>query len=93
MLSRPENPEFNDLPRTTTEYWSTANMLTEEEVRKIVNPPQLSPLQQDPLNMHHRLFHLPFAVMFKWAKIGILPKSYWVFAGQTTTLYFLSIML
>jgi hypothetical protein len=69
-------PDFSDLPRTTNEYRSTANMLSEEEVRKIANPPQLSPLQQDFLNMHHRLIHLPFAVMFKLAKIGILPKNY-----------------
>ena len=51
-------------------------MLSEEEVRRFANPPQLSPLQQGFLNMHHRLFHLPFAVMFKLAKIGTLPKNY-----------------
>jgi hypothetical protein len=76
LLSRPENPDFVDLPRTTTEYRNTAGMLSEEEIRRIANPPQLSPLQQDFLNVHHRLFHLPFAIMFKLAKIGILPKNY-----------------
>ena len=75
-LNRPENPTITDLPRTTVEYRSTAEMLLEEELRKIANPVQLSPLQQEFLAMRRRLYHLPFAVMFRLAHFGILPKNY-----------------
>ena len=76
FLHRPGNPEICDLPRTTVEYRDTANLLSEEEIRSISHPQQLSPLQQEFLNMHHRLFHLPYTVMFRLAQIGILPNYF-----------------
>jgi len=36
----------------------------------------LSALQQEFLNVHHRLYHLPFAIMFRMAQLGILPKYF-----------------
>jgi hypothetical protein len=72
FLQRPGNPEICDLPRTTLEYRDAANMLSEEEIHSIANPQQLSPLQHEFLNMHNRLFHLPYAVMFRLSQIGIL---------------------
>jgi hypothetical protein len=76
FLNRPENPEICDLPRTTVEYRDTANMLSEEDIRKLANPPRLSPLQQEFLHMHNRLFHLPYTIMFRLSQLGVLPKYY-----------------
>jgi hypothetical protein len=59
FLHRPGNPEVCDLPSTTVEYRETSSLLSEEEIRQLANPPQLSPIQQEFLMMHNRLFHLP----------------------------------
>lgn len=46
LLQRPANPEVLDLPTKTVEYQDTASLLSEEEIRCIANPQQLSQLQQ-----------------------------------------------
>ena len=39
-----------------------------------MNPQPLSPAEQEFIDLHHRLLHLPYLVMFRLAKAGILPK-------------------
>lgn len=48
------------------------NVLTEKELKKLVSPTHLSPLQQDVLSMHHKLFHLPYLTMLRLGKFGVL---------------------
>ena len=74
FLSRPSNPDVADIPSTIPQVQKTIRQLSDELIRKLANPTALTPAEQEFLDLHHRLFHLPYSVMFRLAKIGFLPK-------------------
>ena len=73
FLRSPGNPDIGWIPTSVPEYASAANNLTDAEIEQIRSPAHLSPLQQEFLSLHNRLFHLPFMVMLRMAKFWILP--------------------
>ena len=75
-LHNPNNPDIGWIPTSILEYCSSADHLTDEHLECISSPQYLSPLQQEFLSLHHRLFHLPFTVMLRLAKLGILPRKF-----------------
>jgi hypothetical protein len=42
----------------------------------LAHPQHLTPHEQEFLDMHNWLFHLPYSIMFRLAKIGVLPKYF-----------------
>ena len=58
------------------EYSTAAKTLSDEEVEALCLPTHLSPLQQEFLSLHYKLFHLPFTVMLRLCKFGVLPKRF-----------------
>ena len=40
----------------------------------MARPEVLSPVQQELMSWHHILYHMPFRMIFRLAKLGILPK-------------------
>ena len=64
------------MPTTLPEKKEAASNLTKKEIGDITNPVSLSPLQEEFVNLHERLWHLPFTVMFRLVKIGFLPKKF-----------------
>jgi len=74
FLSRPDNPDIASLPTRLPELREAARQLSTKEFEAIMNPKPLSPAAQKFLDWHHRLFHLPYSVMFRLAKAGFLPK-------------------
>ncbi len=70
----PENPDIAWIPSTVPEYRASAADLDEEQLQQIKSPVKLSPLQEEWLSLHERLWHLPFSVMFHLCKLGFLPK-------------------
>ena len=81
-LRPPENPDISWIPSSVPEYKSTANLLSEEELQKLTSLIHLSPLQQEFLSMHHKLFHLPYSTMLRLAKFGILPRRFLKFRND-----------
>ena len=75
-LRSPSNPDVGWIPTSVPEYKSNAKRLSDEEIEAIASPKQLSPLQQEFLSLHHRLFHLPMHIMLRMSRIGILPKRF-----------------
>ena len=73
-LSRPDNPDIASLPTRLPELREAVQQLSARNVETIMNPKPLSPAGQEFLDLHHRLFHLPYAVMFRLAKACFLPK-------------------
>ena len=45
-------------------------------LKEISSPVKSSPLQEECLALHERLWHLPFAVMFQMVKLGFLHKKF-----------------
>jgi hypothetical protein len=73
-LVRPDTPDIASIPITIPDIQEAARQLSVDEVDSILHPNALSPAEQEFLDLHHRLFHLPYSVMFRLAKVGFLPK-------------------
>ena len=82
FLRSPNNPDIGWIPSLISEFRSTADTLSDEELKKIASPVPLSPLQQEFLSMYHKLFHLPSTHMLRLAKFGILPKHFLKFKND-----------
>ena len=70
-------PDFANIPKTPLDYRNeVGNGISMQEAQALARPRTLSPLQQELMSWHHRLYHLPFRIMFRLADIGILPKRF-----------------
>ena len=76
FLRSPGNPDIGWIPTSVPEYQSSAKEISDEDMTKITSPVHLSPLQQEFLSVHHKLFHLPFTIMLRLSKFGVLPKRF-----------------
>ena len=66
---------LSHLPSTPLDYYKEVGKgLSMEEASCLAMPRQLSPLQQELLSWHYRLYHLPFYRLFRLAELGYLPK-------------------
>ena len=76
FLRSPANPDVGWIPSSVPDLVDASKGLSEEEIEKIKSKDTLSPLQQEFLSLHHRLLHLPFTVMLRLSKYGILPRRF-----------------
>lgn len=74
FLNRPEIPDIASIPTTIPQIREVTRQLNDEELEFLLHPKSLSPAEQEFLDLHHRLFHLPYSMMFRLAKAGFLPK-------------------
>ena len=75
-LRAPDSPDIGWIPTSVPEMKQASTELSEEEIAQISNPVKLSPLQEEFLALHERLWHLPFSVMFRLVRLGFLPKKF-----------------
>jgi len=67
--------DMGNIPSTPLDYCKEVGQgLTKEDAQRLARPRTLSPLQQELMSWHHRLYHLPFRLIFMLAKRNILPK-------------------
>ena len=72
-----DQPDFSNIPTTPLDYRNeVGHGLSLEEAQALARPRTLSPLQQELMSWHHRLYHLPFRTIFRLADLGILPKRF-----------------
>ena len=76
FLRAPDDPDIGWIPSTPPEMKHVAAELPENLLEQISNPVKLSPLQEEFLALHERLWHLPFSVMFRMVKLGLLPRKF-----------------
>ena len=63
------------MPNTPLGYRNEVGTgLTLDEAQVLAIPRTLSPLQQDFMIWHHRLYHLPYRILFRLASLIFLPK-------------------
>ena len=68
-------PDFSNMPKTPLDYRNEVGTgLSLQEAQALATPQVLSPLKQELMSWHHCLYHLPFAMIFCLASLGILPK-------------------
>ena len=75
-LRSPSTPDVGWIPSSVSEYGTAAKSLSDEEIEAVFLPTHLTPLQQELLRLHYKLFHLPFTVMLRLCKFGVLPKRF-----------------
>ena len=75
-LSRPENPDVASLPTTLPKVQDAAKELNDQDLTSFLHPISLNPAEQEFIDMHHRLFHLPYSIFFRLSKAGLLPKNF-----------------
>ena len=63
-LSRPENPDVASLPTTLPEFQEAVKQQSDQELVSILKPRSLNPEEQEFIDMHHQLFHLPYSIIF-----------------------------
>ncbi len=69
-----EQPDVTNIPTDLPTYCQEGKKgLTTKDIAAIANPQTLSPLQQEFLARHHRLYHMPFHRMIQLAQEGHLP--------------------
>lgn len=74
-LSFQSQANLTNLPSTPLDYCKEVReSLSKEEATKLAYPRRLSPLQQELLSWHFRLYHLPFWRIFELCEAGYLPK-------------------
>ena len=70
-----DQPALSNLPKTPLDYRNeVGTILTLQEFQSLARPRTLSPLQQDLMSWHQRLYHLTFHIIFHLASMGFLPK-------------------
>ena len=63
-LSRLENPDVVSLPANFPKVQEDAKQLSDQDLVSILKPRSLNPAEQEFIDMHHRLFHPPYSIMF-----------------------------
>ncbi len=60
----PDSPDVGWIPANIPEKKQATTELDTNEFEKLSNLVQLSPMQEELLALHERIWHLPFSVMF-----------------------------
>ena len=72
-----DQPDFSNIPKTPLDYRNEVGSgLSLQEAQALARPRTFSPLQQYLISWNHRLYHTPFRILFRLAKIGFLPKTF-----------------
>ncbi len=64
------------IPSSVPDLHSSAKNLDDYSLKSIIDPVKITPLQEEWLALHERLWHLPFSLMFCLVKTGFLPKKF-----------------
>ena len=79
-----DQPNFLNMSKTPLDYRNEVGTgLSLEEAQALARPQTISPLQQELMIWHHRLYHLPYRILFRLASIGTLPKRLLDFQNKT----------
>ena len=70
-----DQPNFSNMPNNPLDYRNEVGTgITLGEAQALARPCTLSPLQQEFMIWHHRLYHLPYRILFWLASLSFLPK-------------------
>ena len=71
-----DQTDFSYSPKTTLDSRNEVGTgITLEEAKSLARPRTLSPLQHQIMSWHHRIYHLPFYIIFCSESISLLSKQ------------------
>ena len=69
-------PSFLNMPNTPLDYRNeVVTGIKLDEAQALSRRRTLSPLQQEFMSWHHRLYHLPYRILFRLSSLSFLPKQ------------------
>ena len=75
FLRRPDTPDIASIPATIPQLREATPQFKDKDLETILHHPKpLSPAEQEFLDLHYQLFHLPYVIMFCLEKGGFLLK-------------------
>ena len=83
MLHFLENPDIASIPQTSDDYCKECEVVSKEDLKGILEPQSLSPLQEEMMSYHLKLHHLPFPKLVELAERGEIPKRLATLKGRT----------
>jgi hypothetical protein len=83
MLNYIENPDIASIPQTSDDYCRDCQNIQPDDIKHILDPKPLSPLQEEMMSYHYRLHHLPFPKLIALAERGDIPKRLADLRGRT----------
>jgi hypothetical protein len=69
-----ENPDIASILQTSKEYCCECKNIEPSQLKHILSPQSLSPLQEEMMSHHYRLHHTPFPKLVTIAEQGEIPK-------------------
>ena len=67
--------DLSNIPKTPLDYCKEVGQgISKEEAEALARPRVLTPVQQELMDWHHRLYHLSFPKIFRLAEKGYLPS-------------------
>ena len=70
-----DQTSFSNIPNNPLDYRNRVGTgLTLDEGLALARPRTLSPLQQEFMSWNHRLYHLPYHIIFWLASLSFLPR-------------------
>ena len=83
MLHFIENPDIVSISKTLEEYCRDISKITPADIKHLLNPQPLSPLQAEMMSYHNKLHHLPFPELIILVGKGQIPKRLTTLKGHT----------
>ena len=83
MLHVLENPDIASIPQTSDDYCKECEVVLKEDLKGILEPESLSPLQEEIMSYHLKMHHLPFPKLVELAEQGDIPKRLAALKGST----------
>ena len=72
-----DQPDLSNMPKTPLDYRNEVGTgILLEEAQSLARPLTISHLQQELMNWHHLLYHLPYSTLFRLTSIGSYPRNW-----------------
>eukprot|EP00956_Cyclotella_meneghiniana_P029977 scaffold74389_cov38-Cyclotella_meneghiniana.AAC.4 len=76
-LTLMDQADLTNIPLDAESYCKEVSEgLTEQDIAMMARPKVLTPLQQEFMHLHEKMYHTPFHVMIRLARTGVLPKRF-----------------
>ena len=69
-------PDLSNIPSTPLAFRNEVNKgISKKEAQALARPRILTPIQQELMDWHHRLYHLSFSKNIHYGRVGTSPKT------------------
>eukprot|EP00956_Cyclotella_meneghiniana_P015820 scaffold24563_cov43-Cyclotella_meneghiniana.AAC.8 len=76
-LTLMDQADLTNIPLDAESYCKEVGEgLTKKDIAMMARPKVLTPLQQEFMHLHEKMYHTPFHVMIRLARTGVLPKRF-----------------